>query len=158
MSLEQMLAGPHYVFTKMLMGAGGLALGIVALLDTVTAWGQAFISAAAVIGAAGLTYAAVMAKLRWEQGKERRQESREEASDDAQALIEREKLADQRISSLITEMNSFHSAQVKGLEASVLLAKELYEQEKQIAVQQRELITQQATAIQQLKELNAAQR
>lgn len=136
---------PHYYVLKAMTGA--LALAIFALLETVTSWGTVAIG----LVSASSAVIAIVVKEWFESKRQRRTASLENHRTDAQSILEREKLVDDRNNTFIAEMKTFHGEQVKGLMSQVALSKELLDQERTINAQQRELITQQATTIQQLR-------
>lgn len=142
---------PHYLLVKASMGAGTAALVLLGFLNGVTSWAPAVIGAVATVLAASFTYLAVLAKLKYDERKEKRDSQQAVHSTDMQSVLDRERLADERIQALFRETEKFHSEQLKRLEASVVLSRELFEQEKTIAAQQRDLIAQQAATIQQLR-------
>lgn len=135
---------PQILLIKAAMAAGAVAVALFALLESMTSWGDKLIGAVSTIVAASFAYLAVLAKNRYDKWKDLRSEHRT----DAQSLLDRERLADDRIKALITEMQAFHAEQVKGLQATIELLKELSLQEKAMIAQQRELIAQQAAELQ----------
>lgn len=138
---------PQILLTKFAIAAGAVALALYAVLENMTSWGDTVAGAISTIVAASFTYLAMLAKNRYERQKDRLADHKT----DTQSLLDRERLADERIKGLITEMQAFHSEQVKGLQSSIELMKELAIQDKAIITQQRELITQQAAEIQRLQ-------
>jgi len=138
---------PQYLLMKAAMAAGAICFMLYALLENLTSWGDKLVGAVSTVVAASFAYMAVLAKNRYDRWKELRTDQKT----DAQSLLDRERLADERIKGLITEMQAFHAEQIKGLQSSIELLKELNQQDKGIIMQQRELIAQQASQIQHLQ-------
>lgn len=145
--LEQMIWAPNYLIPK----ASGLAVavsGFFLLLFEDVGWLKSF---AGSLGAGLFAFLAVLAKIRYDKWRERARADNRINITGAHTAIEREKLIDARFAQLITEMQEFHAEQIKGMQQSVLLARELYEQEKALVAEKNTLIAQQAGLIEQLR-------
>lgn len=69
---------------------------------------------------------------------------------DGVVVIEREKLLDERVDTIFTELKEFYSLRDRESQSSINLLKEFVAQRDILITQQRELITQQAGTIQSL--------
>lgn len=135
-----MILAPHYA---LVVAAGAGFAGLVAIFEN-SGLGQALVNGMAVVAASLVTSGVLWLKHRADR---RADVERTSTSQN----VEREKLVDARFAALITEMQEFHAEQVKGLQQSVLLAREMYEQEKLLVTEKNNLIAQQAAMIEQLR-------
>lgn len=138
-------------FVALASAVGGLfSLALQAASNSVQ-WFSLWQTAFSVCGAAATALLALYVKERIDR-KRRVQDAANNAHlTDGRTLVERERLLDDRANALFDDVSKFYAERIKQLEATINISQSLSEQKDAVIGQQRELITQQARAIQQLQ-------